>query len=293
MTSSKPQLTSSLVPYTRIFAFEMQQSDLIIASHSKEHQASLITPSGAALVTFYFCGAVTEMTNPGGRNPSIRIADPTGGITFLIKPKNKEVLTILERITPPIFVSVLAHIEKEDRNNKKNRNNSEQHISFQCIIDTLTEISRRERDNWIIETANLTMARVETMYHHLADTTATIEKPPEMEKLLAYMDPARSKNHYQTSVKQLRVLALMADNALEQVKPIKETTEANPVVDHSSTVLSLIQEHSGPRGIEIETLATIAQKQYQLSETILLETIKTLISEDEIYQPSSGSVKVL
>jgi hypothetical protein len=114
-----------------------------------------------------------------------------------------------------------------------------------------------------------------------------------MEKLFAYMDPVRSKNHYQTSVKQLRILALMADNALEQVKPIKEVAEVNSVVDHSSTVLSLIQEHSGPRGVEIETLATIAQKQYQISEAMLLETIKTLISEDEIYQPSSGSVKIL
>jgi RPA family protein len=297
MTSSKPQFISSLIPYTRIFAFEMQQSDLIIASHNKEHQkdhqASLITPSGANFVKFYFCGAVTEMTNPGGRNPSIRIADPTGGITFFVKPKNKEVLSILERISPPIFVSVLAYIERGDKHGKKHQNDSEQHINFQCIIDTLTEISRKERDNWIIETANQTMARVETMHHHLAGTTATVEKPPEMEKLLTYMDPARSKNHYQTSVKQLRVLALMADNALEQVKPIKGTTEDSPAVDHSSTVLSLIQEHSGPRGVEIATIAAIAQKQYQISEAMLLETIKALISEDEIYQPSSGSVKVL
>ena len=296
MISSKPPLTPSLVPYTRIFAFEMQQSDLIIASHKKENykdnQATLITPSGASFIKFYFCGAVTEMTNPGGRNPSIRIADPTGGITFFVKPKNKEVLNVLERINPPVFVSVLAHVEKEDRNNNKNPNNSEQHANFHCIIDTLTVISRRERDNWIIETANLTMARVETMYHHLADTTAAIEKPPDMEKILVYMDPNKSKNHYQTGVKQLRVLALMANNALEQVKPITEE-ENNPVVDHSSTVLSLIQEHSGPRGVEIETLAVIAQKQYQISEAMLLETIKTLISEDEIYQPSSGSVKVL
>jgi len=294
MTSSKPQLMPSLVPYTRIFAFEMQQSDLIIASHSKDHQVSLIIPSGASLVKFYFCGAITEMTNPGGRNPSIRIVDPTGGITFFVKPKNKEILTVLERITPPIFVSALAHIEKGDRNIKKNQDNSEQHTNFQCVIDTLTEISRRERDNWIIETANQTMARVEMMYHHLAGTTATIEKPSDMEKLLVYMDPARSKNHYHTSVKQLRVLAHMADNALEQVKPIiQEAPEDNPVVDHSSTILSLIQEHSGPRGVEVATLAAIAQKEHAISEAMLLETIKTLISDDEIYQPSSGSVKVL
>ena len=294
MTSSKPQFTPSLAPYTRIFAFEMQQSDLIIAPHSKDHQASLITPSGAALLSFYFCGAVTEMTNPGGRNPPIRIADPTGGITFLIKPKNKEVLSFLERITPPIFVAALAHIERGDKHIKKHHDAGEQHANFHCIIDTLAEISRRERDNWIIETANLTMARVETMYHHLAGTTAPIEKAPDMEKLLVYMDPARSKNHYQTSVKQLRVLALMADNALEQVKPIiQDVPEDNPMVDHSSTVLSLIQEHSGPRGVEIITLAAVAQKQHQISEATLLETIKTLINEDEIYQPSSGSVKIL
>ena len=292
MKSSTPHPTPSLIPYTRIFALEMQQSDLIIP-HNTELYASLITASGAKMTKFYFCGAVTEMTNPGGRNPSIRIADPTGGITFFIKSKNKDVLHLLEQISPPIFVSALAHIEKTSRSIHKNSRDSEQHANFQCIIDTLTEISRKERDNWIIETANLTMARVETMYHHLSDVHSVISKPPEMEQLLAYMDPTRAKNHYQTSVKQLRVLATMADNALEQVKPIaSESCEDVPEIDHSSTILSLIQEHSGPRGVEIATLTTIA-KQYGISESTLLETIKSLISEDEIYQPSSGSVKVL
>ena len=291
MRSSSPHPTPHLAPYTRIFALEMQQSDLIMAPYNADPYAFLITPSGAKVLTCYFCGAVTEMTNPGGRNPSVRIADPTGGITFFVKAKNKEVLMLLEQITPPIFVSALAHIEKTDR--LKKHQNNEQHANFQCIIDTLTEISRKERDNWIIETANLTMSRVETMYHYLAGE-AIIQKPPEMEKLLGYMDPQRSKNHYQTSVKQLRVLATMAENALEQVKPIvsKHDEEAAPI-DHSSTILSLIQEHSGPRGVEIATLVTIAQKQHGISEAVLIENIKSLISEDEIYQPSSGSVKVL
>ncbi|MDR2855144.1 MAG: hypothetical protein LBV40_03175 [Methanomicrobiales archaeon] len=291
MSSSSPHPTPLLAPYTRIFALEMQQSDLIMAPHNTELHASLLTPSGAKVFKFYFCGAVTEMTNPGGRNPSIRIADPTGGITFFIKAKNQEVLMFLEQITPPIFVSALAHIEKFDR--IKKHQNTDQHTNFQCIIDTLTEISRKERDNWIIETANLTMARVETMYQYLADE-APIQKPPEMEKLLVYMDPKRSKNHYQTSVKQLRLLANVAENALEQVKPIvpQDDEESTPI-DHTSTILSLVQEHSGPRGVEITTLLTIAQRRHGISEAVLLETIKTLISEDEIYQPSSGSVKVL
>ena len=291
MRSSSPHQTPLLAPYTRIFALEMQQSDLIMAPHNADLHASLLTPSGASVLTFYFCGAVTEMTNPGGRNPSIRIADPTGGITFFIKTKNKDVLMFLEQITPPIFVSILAHIEKIDRNKK--HQSVDQQTNFQCIIDTLTEISRKERDNWIIETANVTMARVEAMYQYLAEE-APIPKPPEMEKILAHMDPERAKNHYQTSVKQLRVLATMAENALEQVKPIalKQNEEVAPI-DHTNTILSLVQEHSGPRGVEITTLVTIAQKRHGISEAVLLETIKSLISEDEIYQPSSGSVKVL
>ena len=290
MRSSSPH-PAPLLPYTRIFAFEMQQSDLIRAPYNADLHVSLLTPSGAKVRTFYFSGAVTEMTNPGGRNPSIRIADPTGGITLFVKPKNKEVLMLLEQITPPTFVSALAHIEKSDH--IKKHQGADTHGSFQCIIDTLTEISRKERDNWIIETANLTMSRVETMYHYLAGE-APIQKPPEMEKILIHMEPEKCKNHYQTSVKQLRVLATMAENALEQVKSIvlEQNEEAAPV-DHSSTILSLIQEHSGPRGVEIATLVTIAQRQHGVSEAVLLETIKTLISEDEIYQPSSGSVKVL
>ena len=291
MRDSSPHPPPPLSPYTRIFALEMQQSDLIIGPNSADSHVSLLTPSGARVLTFYFCGAVTEMTNPGGRNPSLRIADPTGGITFFVKPKNKDVLMLLEQITPPVFVSVLAHIEKSDHGKK--HQDVDKHGSFQCVIDTLTEVSRKERDNWIIETANLTMSRVETMYHYLADK-APIQKPPEMEKLLPYMDPKRSMNHYQTSVKRLRLFAIMAENALEQVKPIEpEQNEEAAPIDHASTVLSLIQEHSGPRGVEIATMATIAQRQHGISEATLLETIKKLINEDEIYQPSSGSVKVL
>jgi RPA family protein len=293
MTSTTPKSSDMrIIPYTRLFALEMQQTDHI-QTRPGEKQVSLISPSGAKISKLYFCGVLTEMTNPGGKNPSIRVADPTGGVSFFIKPQNKEVLKILEQVTPPAFVSILAFIEK----NIKKSPVEEEHAPYQCVIERLIEVSRKERDNWIIETADHTMARIETFYQLLVDSS-TLSPPKEGENFIAWMDTSRSKNHYHTSLKQLRVLAQMAANALEQVKPVElegstedEHTEQT-AENLTETVLTLIKEQSSSRGVEVASLIQLAKNQ-GITESSLIETIKILINEDEIYQPASGFVKML
>jgi RPA family protein len=299
MTSTTPKSSDMrIIPYTRLFALEMQQTDHI-QTRAGERQISLITPSGAKVSKLYFCGVLTEMTNPGGKNPSIRVADPTGGVTFFIKPQNKEVLKILEQITPPAFVSILAFFEK---NIKKSPEETE-HAPYQCVIERLIEVSRKERDNWIIETADHTMARIEAFYQLFVDSSAfsplkSLSPPKEGKDFTAWMDITRSKNHYHTSLKQLRVLAQTAANALEQVKPaeledINEDEHAGQTEENlTDTVLTLIKEQADSRGVEVAFLTQLAKKQ-GITESSLIETIKILISEDEIYQPSPGFVKML
>ena len=57
-------------------------------------------------------------------------------------------------------------------------------------------------------------------------------------------------------------------------------------------VMNLIRQHSGPRGVSILELTGFAEKS-GISEPLLIETIRGLITDDEIYQPSSGFVKIL
>ena len=296
MSSTTPESSDiRFIPYTRLFALEMQQTDHI-QTRPGERQVSLITPSGAKVSKLYFCGVLTEMTNPGGKNPSIRVADPTGGVTFFIKPQNKDVLKILEQVTPPAFVSILAFIEK---NIKKFPDEEKEHAPYHCVIERLIEVTRKERDNWIIETADHTMARIETFYQLLVDSS-TLSPPKEGQKgqdFIPWMDTTRSKNHYHTSVKQLRVLAQMAASALEQVKPepedINEDGNTEQTQEHlADAVLTLIKEQSGSRGVEVALLIQLAKKQ-GITESALVETLRVLIGEDEIYQPSSGFVKML
>ena len=57
-------------------------------------------------------------------------------------------------------------------------------------------------------------------------------------------------------------------------------------------VLQLIKDQSGPKRVQVQDLIPLAMK-LKIEETLLIETIRTLIVEDEIYQPSPGLVKIL
>ncbi|MDD1727816.1 MAG: hypothetical protein LUQ50_01955 [Methanospirillum sp.] len=278
--SNSPSITvpgysgSSLYPYIRVFALEIQQTDLII--RRDHHAADLITPSGAHIVRLYSCGALTEINRNNKTGWIIRVADPTGVLVISIRSRSQDLVTVLNAITPPAFVSVTVVIEIDT---------SPGSSGYRLVLETIHSSDRKARDQWILKTSQCTIDRLQRLYKLLSE-----ESPSEEER--------RFMSRYKISSRQLQVLAGVVDRALEQVRAPVEHQESGTDIDThgkddvTEQVMELVRQHSGPRGISVQELTGIAKKT-GLSETLLIDTIRVLIAEDELYQPSSGFVKIL
>lgn len=259
---------------SRVFALEIQQTDLLIKKKDTR-SVELITPSGEHIYKLYCCGALTEINKGGKSGWIIRVADPTGVFILAIRSRTPDLITILDTITPPAFVSITATVETDTTPGES---------GFRLILDTIHQSNRQERDQWILRTAYLTLKRLKRLTELLGGDT-----PGDEER--------RYMSRYGTSVRQLKVLAGVVERATSQVRTAEEQTgdaEEDNANEHETTekVLQLIRQHSGPRGVSVQELTGFAQKE-KINETLLLDTIRALITEDELYQPSSGFVKIL
>jgi len=259
---------------SRVFALEIQQTDLVVRK-KEDRSVELITPSGAHISRLYCCGALTEINRTGKPGWFIRVADPTGVFVFVIRSRTPDLISALDSFTPPTFVSVTATVETDSTPGES---------GFRLILDTIHQSDRQARDQWILRTSLLTLKRLK----RLADILAG-ETPGEEER--------RLMTRYGTSTRQLKVLAGVVERATGQVKAAPDQTEeiareSTEEQNASEKVLELIRQHSGPRGISVQELTGFAQKE-KISEVLLLDTIRALIAEDELYQPSSGFIKIL
>lgn len=263
-------------PYTRVFALEMQQTDQAVKGKDPRF-AELITPSGACFTHFYSCGAITGINRDQKAGWSIRVADPTGVLLLVIKTRSPELIQALEDLNPPAFVSVTGYVEPD--NTKGNQ-------GFRLVLETIHSSDREARDRWILRTSMLTLDRLDRLASHI-------------EGKENHEDLRRVITRYNSSQKQLHVLAGIVERALSQVQEKQpETGESKPdeketgIPDIQNIVLKLVKQHSGPRGVSIQELTGFAKKE-KISEDLLLDTIRTLITDDELYQPSSGFIKIL
>ncbi len=119
--------------------------------------------------------------------------------------------------------------------------------------------NRNERDNWIINTGTLLAERLERKDENIDDINHDLCRDLIKEALIA----------------------------LNQVKDIPVSPE-----EIMSTILSLIKDLSGPRGCLAQDVIEEAKRQ-GIKDNICMDIIRKLIEEDEIYQPSSGFVKIL
>ena len=95
-----------------------------------------------------------------------------------------------------------------------------------------------------------------------------------------------AQRHYRTRNEQLKFFAEKAEKARRVRK------EPGPPIDPAELILSIIKEQSGPRGVHLDDVLKGTRRE-ALADDIVRDIIRALVSEDEIYQPAPGYLKLL
>ncbi|MCE5298106.1 MAG: hypothetical protein MUE45_05500 [Methanoregulaceae archaeon] len=251
----------------RIFAGEYCRAHCARADFAAECPA-LLTPGGMVCRLLFLAGTLTEK----GQNDSDyfygRVADPTGVFELRKMRPDTGLQAAVSGIDTPAFVTVMG----QARMNTTCANA----VPYVELLE-MREIDRPTRDTWIIRTAELTCERLSRMKKAIESGAGSDEF-------------TQAISEFRVSTSSIGTLAEMACNALDQVADIPGKGGIRP--EMKEKVLSIIRESAGKKGISLDELITLSGRS-GIDETAARQAIRTLLEEDECYQPARDMYKPL
>ena len=252
----------------RLFAGEFSKSTLAVPGEDEKSTAWVVTPSGAYCRQVFLAGALVEVHEQGDML-SARLADPTGGFDLVCGGTMTAPAESIRKIPLPSFVSVSGRAQLYRREGR---------AVLTIRPDLVHGIDRHVRDQWIVTTAQSTLARL-TLMHHALQGICTDSRVLQV------------CSHYSLTLKDLDELAALVAGALSCVRPPQDN-EGVFQVDPRDMIMEFIRTSSSPHGVAIDEILAIAQLKAVSKESVLA-ALESLIVDDECYQPRKGFVKPL
>jgi RPA family protein len=252
----------------RVFAGEFCRCTCSTRDEREPGSSVLLTPGGAWCRRVFLAGALTEATERGGV-VRCRLADPTGAFDLEVGDTGRSGHggSVLD-ITVPSFLAVTGMAQLANRGGP-----------FPFIRpDSFRVIDRAVRDAWVLRTADSTLQRI-------AILAAAISGGVADERTRAVI------GHYHTTESSLLDLTGLVESALEGIRQAPPAP-AGPAPDTRETVLAIIRDRQGPRGIPVDDVVAAAAL-FGITAEKAKEAVAELIRDDELYQPQKGSVRLL
>jgi len=248
----------------RVFAGEYCRATRTLRTDAGDLPA-VLTPGGMSCLLLFVAGTLTENDQKGRDAFYGRLADPTGVFELRAERPDTGLQAALSAIRPPAFVTVIGSARLGSTG-----------VPY-LDLHEIREVDRAVRNLWIIRTAEITAERLILLREALQSGSGN-------EEITAAITA------YQVTEADISTLAGMACTALGQVDGIALAGESDPAV--KETVLALIRESAGKKGIPLEELISLAAGS-GIDETTVRKAVRVLLEEDECYQPARDVLKPL
>jgi RPA family protein len=215
--------------FIRVFAGEYGGSTLSIQGIDSQSPPWVVTPGGGYCRFMFLSGTLTEVSETGDM-VNTRVADPTGVFNLVIGGRNTALAQAFRNLSVPSFVTVTGRSQiyrKEGR------------FVVSVRPDSVQNVNRQVRDQWVLSTAQSTLGRLFLMNQALQGTYTD-------DRILAAF------YHYSITKPRIRELAAMVEGAVNTVHTVESELPVQPEV--RTLVMDLIRAGSGPRGISVEQI---------------------------------------
>ncbi len=251
--------------FTRVYASELSGTGLVRVG-LKDGACRVITPTGACCGLLFVAGVLLEIDGRADDHMQARVADPTGAFTLETGRQERDVAGILSTLLPPVFVTAVAEIQCPGGLGG---------LPWRCVLQDIREVSRDVRDTWVVTTAEQTLSRLEAISYALEQGNGP---EPVMEAIGFYRITRKDLKETGSTIRDL--LALM-----ESAPGVEE-------MDITQVVLALIRDNGGDKGITLDEIIRVGSGE-GLSPGEVRNAVKALLAEDECYQPSKGTIRLL
>lgn len=278
----------------RLFAKEFNDSKFNIhpkpdeVGHDGGHAPNfIVSPLGSRINRLFVAGVVTEIDNIGTEHDlwRARVVDPSGVFIVYAGQYQPEAAIFLSTLEVPAYVSVVGKAriyEPEDGS-----------VFVSIRPEEINIIDADIRDRWIVDTAELTLDRIDAFSIALkSDLTGT-----ELFEHLVQNNISQglaegislALDYYHTDDDYLRKLKDAVANCIKSVG--SESGDENIVPDEDQ-ILELMKKMDAGKGIDYAELIIIA-KSHGMAENVIVAAVRKLLSKGMCYEPKIGILKVV
>jgi Uncharacterized protein conserved in archaea len=250
----------------RVFAGDFTGSTLSVPDENG-NLSWVVTPGGAWCRLVYLCGALTEVVESADVL-YCRLADPTGAFTLVSGGRKATLAEQIRALPVPSFIAVTgtAHLIKKNG-------------GCEVVVrpEYIAASDRAGRDRWIVITADMTISRLGLLLDTI-DGKNTDGRDGTVVR------------HYCLTRERIREMTKMVEGALAGIRTAPPAQEAP--ADITGLVMEIVKEKSGPRGVSVDEVVAEAGAK-GCTQDAVIAAIRTLVENDDCYQPQKGYVKPL
>ncbi|MBN2489163.1 MAG: DNA-binding protein [Methanosarcinaceae archaeon] len=280
----------------RLFAKEFNDSTFNI--HAKLEQLNqsegrapnfLVTPAGLRINRLFVVGVVTEIDNIGTDNDlwRARVVDPTGAFIIYAGQYQPEAAVFLSTLEVPSYVSVVGKArtyEPEDGS-----------VFVSIRPEEMNVVDASIRDRWIVDTAELTLDRINIF----SDALSSGLKGSELHEYLTMKGAPENQaegivlalDYYQTDEGYLKDLKTALRDGLRSID-LTGSGGSAVEADNEEFILGLMKEMDVGKGVDYGELIGTARSR-GMSENAVETAVRSLLSNGQCYEPRIGILKVV
>lgn len=272
----------------RLFAGELELLDRL----NQNNGDLLLLPDGKTVNNLYLCGALTEVKKgPGGYVSSVRIADPTGVFVLYCRKNRSYCSSEFLKVGIPSFVSVFGEVKTSKRifNSEKTR--------FFINPQAVREITKEERDRWILSAADFALERLEKSVESFENKNPEMTDDSEIRNIFEISNDSKELIRIiETAISNIYSNASEEsfENKKDDISNTKKTDSQDktscPDIEH--IILEIIKKNSTKKGLLLKDFYSFADSA-GLNPDDVKSSAEKLIKEGELYLPPGGYIKIL
>ena len=273
------------------FNMHPQQYDI---NHDGTHAPNfIVSPLGSKINRLFVVGVVTEIDNIGTEHDlwRARVVDPSGVFIVYAGQYQPEAAIFLSTLEAPAYVSVVGKAriyEPEDGT-----------VFVSIRPEDINVVDADIRDRWIVDTAELTLDRVDAFSMAISSGLTGTEL---VDHLLQNNIPqgltegiSLALDHYHTDTGYLHRAKDVVADCIKTIGSGSGSglgSDGEIAVPDEDIILELMKKMDLGKGIDYAELIIIA-KSHGMAENMIVAAVRKLLAKGMCYEPKIGILKVV
>jgi len=279
----------------RIFAKEFNASKFNMRSDEEGSSKQdvhtpnyLVTPAGAKLNRLFVVGVVTEVDNVGTDKDmwKARVVDPSGAFTVYAGQYQPEAAIFLSTVELPSYIAIVGKVRMYEPDDGS--------VFVSIRPEEINTVDALVRNRWVVDTAEMTLDRVEVFSKVVAECESSSEVTDHMRSHGMSVSLAEgislAMEYYHTDEAYLGNIRKVVKDCLQSLENSQYDDGVGAEEDIEDRILGLLVDMNSGKGVDYAELIKAASAR-EIYEDAVDVAVRSLLAKGHCYEPKIGILK--